>query len=821
MKETVANLPVNESEEILESAHSENTMSSDITPEERMDQIVEEIIAQQSVINRPADEVGKAEDIADAGDTGEQEELAAEPTEQAEDLSPLTPLEDLPPTEQVEPAAEPAEPTEDLTPIEPDEPTAEPAEPTEDLTPIEPDEPTAEPAEPIEDLTLIEPDEPTAEPAEPAEDLTPIEPDEPTAEPVEPTEDLTPIEPAEPTAEPAEPTEQVETAAEPEESAEPSVSDLPLLQELPTTPDNYCGDLQEAIEDGAINMIKKQDILEEMNLLIDNFSASNRDQIEKLKLSYYKIIKAENDELKTIFVEKGGLEEEFHAPEDEFASQLSDLLAKYKQRKASLVVKESLTKEENYARKLQLIDRLQALVESQDDFNRRYNAFKKIQQEWKEYNPVPQEYARELWRNYQIQNERFYDLVKINNQFRDYDFKKNLELKTAICEAVEKLANEPDAISAYHQSQKLFLQWREIGPVSREFREDLWARFKTASVVVNKKHQAHFDKLKSKEEDNLKEKTKLCEIIEAIDYDSIKTFNDWEKKTHEVVELQKKWRTIGFATKKHGNKVFDRFRTGCDLYFKKKGVFYKSLKKELEKNYQLKRALIEKVETIKQRTDWKDAAKEVIEIQNEWKKIGPVSRKYTDSLWKEFITSCDHFFEQKNKTSNSQKSTEQSNLATKQLLIKKINTIDTNLSNNEALTTLRLLIAEWNTIGHVPFKEKDKLYKMFREAVDKQYDRLNVAQVDRKVQQYRTTLTEISGGGHNKGKLHNERDKLMRMYEKLKQELQTYENNVGFFTVSSKGGGTLLKEMENRIERLKNEMDLIVKKIDAIDENLE
>jgi hypothetical protein len=596
---------------------------------------------------------------------------------------------------------------------------------------------------------------------------------------------------------------------------------VPLLKELPATPDNYCGDLQEAIEMGAINMINKQDILDELKQLIDSADHSYHDQIETLKQSYYQIIKAENDELRKIFIEKGGNEAEFRVPEDELSPQLRVLLNRYKQQKASIVEKEASKKEENYAKKLQLIDRLQALVESQDDFNKRYNEFKDIQLKWKTYNPVPHERTRELWRSYQIQNERFYDIIKINNQFRDYDFKKNLELKTTICEAVEKLAGDPDAISAYHQSQKLYLQWREIGPVAREFREELWARFKVATAIVNKQHRAHFENQKEKEEDNLKEKTKLCEIVEAIDFESLKTFNDWEKKTQDVVDMQNKWRTIGFATKRHSNKIFDRFRSACDKYFRKKSAFYKTLKKELESNFQLKRALIDKVETLKQRTDWKDATKEVIEIQNEWKKIGPVSRKYTDALWKEFISGCDYFFKQKNKVSGSQKSVEQSNLATKQLLIEKIKTIDVKLSETEALTALRLLIAEWNNVGHVPFKEKDKLYKNFRDVVDKQYDRFNVAQVDRRIQQYRNTLTEMSGGGQNKGKLHNEREKLMRMFEKLKQELQTYENNVGFFNVSSKGGGTLLKEMENKIERLKSEMELIVKKIDTIDENLE
>ena len=704
MNKKEANLPMNESEEIIESAHSENAQSTELTPEEKMDQIVEEITSQHIVINLPV-EIQEAEEAEETGEIGEIEEIGE--------------------------AGETGE---------------------------------------IGEIGEIE---------------------------------------------------EIGEAGETEEAEEISFASEPLIKELPTTPDNYCGDLQEAIEVGAISMINKQDILDELKQLIDNADHSSRDQIDKLKQSYYRITKSENDELKKIFIEKGGNEAEFRIPDDELAPQFRDLLAQYKQQKMSLIEKEDLTKEENYTKKLQLIDRLQALVESHDDFNKQLNEFKEIQQKWKEYNPVPHNHARELWRSYQIQNERFYDLIKINNQFRDYDFKKNLELKTAICEAVEKLADELDAISAYHQSQKLYLQWREIGPVAREFREEIWARFKTASAVVNKKHQAHFETLKAKEEENLKEKTKLCEIVETIDFESLKSFNDWEKKTQEVVELQNKWRTIGFATKKHSNKIFDRFRSACDIYFKKKSAFYKSLKKELEKNYQLKKALIEKIETLKQRTDWKEATKEVIEIQNEWKKIGPVSRKYSDSLWKEFISGCDYFFKQKSKVSSTQKSVELSNLATKLLLIEKIKTISEKLSETEALTALRLLVAEWNTVGHVPFKEKDALYKKFREVVDEQYDRLNVAQVDRKMQQYRTSLTEISSGGQHVGKLHNEREKLMRTYERMKQELQTYENNVGFFNVSSKGGGSLLKEMENKIDRLKNEMELIVKKIDAIDENLE
>ena len=603
------------------------------------------------------------------------------------------------------------------------------------------------------------------------------------------------------------------------ESTDVSFTNLsePIMQELPASPDNFCGDLQEAIEVNAIGMLDKQEIINNLIDINKNAEQIPREQVDKLKQAYFRITKAENDELKKIFVDNGGDEADFKSPEDETAQQFKELLAEYKQKKALLHEKEEKQKEENYVRKLQLIDRLSALIESQDDFNKRYNEFKDIQQKWKEYDPVPQEYARDLWRRYQLQNERFYDIIKINNELRDYDFKKNLELKKGICETVEKLDAESDAVSAYRYLQTLFQQWREIGPVAREHRESLWARFKEASAVINKKHQAHFETLRADEEKNRAKKIAICETIESVDFNTIKTFKDWEKKTQEIIGYQKEWQSIGFANKKHNAKLYDRFRKTCDVYFEKKSEFYTSFKQELETNLQLKRELVAKAEQLKDSTEWKATSKKLIELQNEWKKIGPVARKHSDSIWKQFIAACDYFFEQKNKAVASDKSVEYTNLENKRLLIEKINSIDEELPGEDALLQLKLLIAEWNTMGHVPFKEKDKIYKAFHEAVNGQYDRLNVAQVDRRMQQFRSEIAESK----DKGRLHNERDRLMRTYDRMKSELHTYENNVGFFNISSKGGGNLLKEMEHRIERLKDEMALIVKKIDAIDENLD
>lgn len=571
----------------------------------------------------------------------------------------------------------------------------------------------------------------------------------------------------------------------------------------------------------AASKLTKEEILDKLTVLVENSVETTRSEVEALKQAYYKIRRNEVDELKKTFLENGGEEKDFAAPEDETESKIKDLLAAYKEKKAAALAEEERIKAANYALKLQLIDQLKALTESQDDFNKLYNDFKEIQQKWKEVKAVPQEHVNELWKNYQVYSEKFYDIIKINNQFRDYDFKKNLELKTALCETVEKLQNEPDVISAFHQLQKLHQQWREIGPVAKELREDLWTRFKTASTVINKRHQEHFEKLKAKEQENLEAKTAICEQIEAIDFNTLKTFKDWEEKNKEVIALQEKWKTIGFAPKKFNVKIFERFRAACDVYFNNKSEFYKTVKEEMERNLELKKALCEKAEALKDSTDWKETTEKMIALQKEWKTIGSVARKYSDSIWKRFISACDYFFEQKNKNVVSQKSVEQTNLAAKRALIANINGLDENLPADEAMSALKGYMAEWGKIGFVPFKEKDKIYKEYHEAVDRQFDRLKVDQNDRKMQSFRNNLSDMTSGERGKGRLYSERDKLMRIYERMKNELQTYENNIGFLSISSKGGGGLLKEMERKIEKLKEEMALTIKKIDAIDENLE
>lgn len=611
--------------------------------------------------------------------------------------------------------------------------------------------------------------------------------------------------------------DELETNLAGEEAAKLNETNTPA--EVPEVTAEAAAVESDNAEENAAGKLTKDEILNRLQTLVDAPVETVRGEVESLKQAYYKIRRSEVDELKKAFIEQGGDEKDFSAPEDTKENYLKELLSSYKEKKAAYLAEEEKIKAENYAVKLQLIEQLKMLCESQDDFNKLYNEFKDIQQKWKEIKLVPEEHANELWKEYQTYSEAFYDLIKINNQFRDYDFKKNLELKTALCEAVEKLQDEKDIISAFHQLQKLHQQWREIGPVAKDLREELWSRFKAASTVINKRHQQHFENLKAKGQENLEAKTAICEQIEGIDYTALKTFKDWDEKNNEVLALQQKWRTIGFTPKKHNTKIFERFRAACDVFFTKKTEFYKAIKTEMEKNLEKKRALCEKAEALKDSTDWKGTTEKLIALQKEWKTIGQVTRRHSDSIWKRFIIACDYFFDNKNKNVSSQKSEEQANLEAKKALIEKVKTMDESLETEEAISTLKEWIAEWNEIGHVPFKEKDKVYKAFHEAVDAQFDRLKVDQRDRRMKSYRNNVSEMAGKG--KGKLYSERDRLMRTYERMKNDLQTYENNIGFLSISSKGGSGLVKEMERKIEKLKAEMELTVKKIEAIDENLE
>lgn len=590
------------------------------------------------------------------------------------------------------------------------------------------------------------------------------------------------------------------------EVSEPATTETPaeeIVSEKPVEP---------------VQKLTKEEILAKLKEVVADVENVAKPEIDGLKQSFYKLHNAEQDAARKLFIENGGAAENFVPQTDCVEEEFKNIMSVIKEKRSALTAELEKQKEMNLQVKLSIIEELKELVESPDDANKSYTEFKKLQQQWNEVKLVPQAKVNELWKNYQLYVEKFYDLLKLNNEFREYDFKKNLEIKTHLCEAAEKLADEADVVSAFHQLQKLHQEFRDTGPVAKELRDEIWARFKAASTTVNRRHQQHFEALKEVEQHNLDQKTVICEIIEAIDYKELTNFASWESKTQEVIALQNKWKTIGFAPQKMNVKIFERFRKACDEFFRKKGEFFKSLKEGMNENLEKKRALCEKAEALKDSTDWKATADELTKLQKEWKTIGPVAKKYSDAVWKRFISACDYFFEQKNKATSSQRSVEQENLEKKKAIIEKLNAIDDQMDTKEATQLVRDLMKEWNGIGHVPFKEKDRIYKQYHSQVDKLFEHFNISVSNKKLSNFKSTISSIQEGSPQA--LYREREKLVRAFDNMKNELQTYENNLGFLTTSSKKGNSLLTEINRKVEKLKADIELVKEKIKVVDENI-
>jgi len=563
----------------------------------------------------------------------------------------------------------------------------------------------------------------------------------------------------------------------------------------------------------------REELLSALKELLAKEIEDSKEEVEQIKQVFYRKVKLEIEESKRKFIEAGGEEIDFKPEKDELAEELKVLLNEYKSKKSAHSARLEAERENNLLQKQHILDRMKVLVESNDDVSTHINEFRELQKKWKTIGQVPQAQVSEVWKQYSVYQESFWDLIKINNELREYDFRKNLEIKQQLCESAEKLAAEEDVVSTFHQLQKLHEEWHETGPVSREFREEIWARFKAASSVINKKHQSHFDGIRKLEEDNLVVKEALCQKLEAIDTASLNSYKAWDEATKGVIALQEEWRTIGFAPRKMNHKIFDRYRAACDAFFGAKSDFYKASKNVLGDNLDKKRQLCEQAEALKDSTDWKATADKMIQLQKEWKTVGPIAKKFSDELWKRFITACDFFFEQKQKNSTDTRSVESVNLARKKELIASIQALDTvdDKQPAEILVQLREFIAAWNEVGHVPFRDKDKIYKEYRTSVDKMFEKLNVDANQRRLDNFRTNLKDMSSKGENK--LLREREKLVRAYEHLKSEIATYENNIGFLTTSSKKGSGLIREMERKIEALKEEAGLIEQKINLIEEN--
>lgn len=510
------------------------------------------------------------------------------------------------------------------------------------------------------------------------------------------------------------------------------------------------------------------------------------------------------------YLEEGGDEDAYQPlsfPEEtEFKTVMVQVRAKRQEQLAKL---EKL-KEENYAKKLEIIEKIKDIVNNSDDINKSYNDFKQLQQQWQEIKVVPQEKANDLWKSYQLCVENFYDTLKLNNEFRAYDFKKNLELKIAICERAEKLAEMTDVIAASRALQDLHQQFREIGPVDKEKREEVWNRLKAASTIINRRHQDYFEQRKKQEEQNLADKTAICEELEAIDIDSLSTFADWNAMTDTITALQAKWKTIGFAPQKMNEKIYERYRAACDKFFSLKTEFFKKVKDTLNSNLELKKSLCEQAEALKDSTDWKATTEAIKELQTKWREIGTVPKKYSDIVWKRFNAACDAFFDARKAANSGQMNEMKANLEKKRNIIERLKAIVPEEAQEDIRDVVRALQEEWNEVGHVPFRDKDKIYAAYREQIDRLYKFAHTEASRRRISQFKT---KIKGDGNRL------RDRLIREYDILKNEIKTYENNLGFLSLSSKSGNSLIEELNRKVEKLRSDLDEIVEKIKLIDAN--
>jgi len=574
--------------------------------------------------------------------------------------------------------------------------------------------------------------------------------------------------------------------------------------------------LESATDDTSKKTYKsKEEILKRATDIVAENETPDKEEIDNLKTTFYKLHIAERDAEQKAYLENGGDPNTYQVLPDPVEEAFKAQMGVIKERRAKLFLEQEQEKQENLQKKIDIIEKIKAMATSPDEANKSYQTFKELQQQWKEIKSVPAEKANELWRNYQLYVEQFYDLLKLNSEAREYDFKKNLELKEKLCENAERLAEEKDTISAFHQLQELHQEYREIGPVSKELREQIWARFKAASSVINKRHQQHFEEMRANEEENLAKKTALCEKVESLVAAENKGAADWEKRTKEIIDIQAEWKTIGFAPQKMNVKIFERFRTACDIFFSRKAEFFKGMKEKYAQNTEKKKALVEKAQQLSESTDWKSTADKLIALQKEWKTIGMVPRKLGDKLWNDFIAACNHFFEARSAAHADTRGEERENLSKKKAVIAKLKEMLGKAQDNAA-ETIKQLIEEYNAIGHVPFNEKDKLYTQFRETVDKLYKELNISAASQKLDDFKSSLKNLAKKGVDV--VDNERGKLMRRYEALKSEIQTYENNLGFLTAKSKKGNSLVDEMNRKVEKLKDDMQLVRQKIKAIDQ---
>ena len=558
----------------------------------------------------------------------------------------------------------------------------------------------------------------------------------------------------------------------------------------------------------------KKEVVDRIKEIAHSDDNPQKDEVDYLKTIFYKMHFAEREAALKAYIDGGGNPDTYQVRPDEEEETFKAEMSLIKEKRAKIFLEQEQEKQENLKKKLDIIEKIKSMITSPDEANKAYQEFKKLQQEWKEIKAVPAEKANELWRNYQLYVEQFYDLLKLNNEAREYDFRKNLEIKERLCEAAEKLGEEEDVVSAAQQLQELHQEYRETGPVAKDLRESLWARFKAASTVVNKRHQQHFEKMRAMEEENLTKKTALCERIEEIVKVMPANANEWEQQTKEIIALQAEWKTIGFAPQKMNVKIFERFRATCDNFFERKAEFFKKMKQQYAENIDKRKALIEKAKSLQDSTEWRATADKLIALQKEWKSVGTVPKKQGDRLWNEFLAACNHFFEARNHATSGTRNEERANLEKKRGIIAQLKELLEEAAEG-VQEKVKELTEQYNAVGHVPFKEKDKLYKEYHDVLDMIYKKLNINMSKRRLDKFKNNLKNVAEKGVDA--LDNERARLMRRYESLKQEIQTYENNLGFLNASSKKGNSLIDEMNRKVQKLKDDMNLVREKIKAID----
>lgn len=600
-----------------------------------------------------------------------------------------------------------------------------------------------------------------------------------------------------------------------ESAADTPIENTEIIEVAPVSDTNKPD--EEAASEPTKQMTKDE-IVDALEAISQKDGAEiNRDEVAHLKQVFYAIRKNELLQEKQEFLDKGNEESAFAPMPDALEEKMHGLLNVIKEKKAEFMAAQDAERKANLEKKLAIIDELIKMADDTDNVNRHFARFRELTNEFKTVGEVPATDMTEVWRNYQASVERFYDQLKVNKDLRDYDFKKNLDQKQMLIAEAEKLGEEADVITAFRRLQELHEKWREIGPVAKELRDEIWNKFKDASAVVNKKYQTFFEARKARERENEDKKTAICERIEALDFASLKSHAAWEQMTKEILAAQDDWKKLGFASKKVNNALFARFRKTCDEFFAKKAEYFKAIRDSHSSNLEKKTALCERAEALKDSTDWRKTGDEFVAMQKEWKTIGPVDKKYSDAVWKRFLEACDYFFEQRKKATSGTRKSEHANLKAKHEIIESLKAIDENLKREDAVKKVRELMAQWQQVGHVPFKEKDKVYEAYRAVVNELYDKLDMKENRAQMANFANSIEEI---GNDENRLYRERERLTRAYEQKRNELKTYENNLGFFNVKSKGGNSLLHDTERKMQRIKDELASLQEKIKIIDSKL-